>query len=241
MRFWPTDIGCTRPSRWRSSGTSVTPRAMRCAIEARPTSAPSSRTSPLDRPRPAGERLEQLGAPGAHQPVEADDLAGADAERHVVDRRAGPGCAGSATTRSATCSSSLPDLGVLGREELVRAAADHLLDDPADVDVGGLGLGDQAARRAGRRRGRRSRAPPRGGGRCRRSRRRAAVSSRMTRNRTSTSAALSAEVGSSMISTRASCDERPRDLDDLLLADAQVADVRVADRAARRAARAARR
>ena len=45
----------------------------------------------------------------------------------------------------------------------------------------------------------------------------------MTRKRISTSAALSAEVGSSMIRMRTSCGKRLGDLDDLLLADAQVA------------------
>src|SRR5215210_7696997 len=45
----------------------------------------------------------------------------------------------------------------------------------------------------------------------------------MIRKSTSTSAALSAEIGSSMISTRASC-ANARDLDDLLLTETQVAD-----------------
>ena len=34
---------------------------------------------------------------------------------------------------------------MLAREEVVRVAADHVLDDPGGVDVVGLGLGDEAA------------------------------------------------------------------------------------------------
>ena len=47
----------------------------------------------------------------------------------------------------------------------------------------------------------------------------------MTRNRTSTSGALRAEVGSSMIRMRASARHRLGDFDQLLLADHQVLDL----------------
>ena len=60
-----------------------------------------------------------------------------------------------------------------------------------------------ARRRAGRSRGRRSAAARPAGARCRRSRRPRACSSRMTRNRFSTSRSLSDAVGSSMIRIRA--------------------------------------
>ena len=54
-----------------------------------------------------------------------------------------------------------------------------------------------------------------------------AFSSAMTRNRMSTSVALSAEVGSSMMRMLRVLRQGLGDLDDLLLADAQFADRRV--------------
>ena len=172
VRFCPTDIDWTRPSRWRSSGTSATPAARRWAIDSWSSGSPVERHVAADRPEPAGERLEQLGAPGAHEPVEADDLAGAHGERHRVDRQA-PRVGWVGHHEVLDPQQLALDVGVLGREQLVRAAADHLLDDPARVDVRRLVLGDEPAVAEARRRDRRSRAPPRGGGRCRRSPRRA--------------------------------------------------------------------
>ena len=88
-------------------------------------------------------------------------------------RPAGPGCAGRRRSssshaqqrrrRASACSSG-------NSSSWLRPTMCSTIQ--LEVDLGGLGLGDQARRRAGRRRGRRSRAPPRGGGRCRRSRRR---------------------------------------------------------------------
>ena len=47
VRFCPTDIDWTRPSRWRSSGTSATPAARRWAIDSWSSGCPSSVTWPL--------------------------------------------------------------------------------------------------------------------------------------------------------------------------------------------------
>ena len=58
---------------------------MRSAIEVFSIGRPSSTIAAGDRADAAGERLEQFGAAGAHEPVEADDLAGADVERDLVD------------------------------------------------------------------------------------------------------------------------------------------------------------
>ena len=86
-RFWPTVIVCTSPSRWRSSGTSTRPAAMRSAMLRRETSLPCSRTRPPEGCSRPATHLHHLGAAGAHQPVDADDLAGAHVERQAVDGR----------------------------------------------------------------------------------------------------------------------------------------------------------
>ena len=221
----------------RAGGPRAPARARaRCARRSRSprTARRRARISPDTGGEPAGERLQQFGAAGAHQAVDADDLAGAHVSDDAVDREpAGVGRVGDGAGR-ARVSSSSPSAGMRVREQVVLVAADHCSHDPVEVDVVGARPGDEPPVAQDDGVGRRSRAPPRDGARCRRSRRRSAVSSRMTRNSTSTSAALSAEVGSSMIRTRASCSERPGDLDDLLLAEAQLLDQRVAGRGAPR-------
>jgi hypothetical protein len=188
-----------------------------------------------DAGEPAGERLEQLGAAGAHEPVEADDLAGADAEGHLVDgsrrgwrdrRPRGPRPRARSPARRAR------------REQVVRVAADHVLDDPAGVDVVGLGLGDELP----------SRRTTTSVGDLERllevvrdvdDRRRRRGELAMTRKSTSTSAALSADVGSSMISTRASW-ASARAISTICCWPTRRSPTSVAGRAARRGARSSR-
>ena len=86
--LWATESVGTRPSVLRSSGTSTMPASMRSA-----TLAPSRRS--LVEPHlaarlgpDAGEHLHELGAAGAHEPVEAQDLAGTQLERDVVEQEA---------------------------------------------------------------------------------------------------------------------------------------------------------
>ena len=206
-RFCPTDIDWTSPSRWRSSGTSVDARG-RCARRsaARRAAAPSS-SHRARRPGATGRRASRAARcarrPSARRGRRSRPRARSARRSSTASR---PGLVGSATTSSSTSQQhGARRLGMLAREQLVRLPADHLLDDPREVDVRRPRPRRPAAVAQARRRGRRSRAPPRGDARCRRSPRRAAVRSRMIRNSTSTSAALSADVGSSMISTRASC------------------------------------
>ncbi len=54
----------------------------------REISRPSRKTSPPTFGDAAEDAFEQFGAPGAHQPVDADDLAGPHVERQAVDHRA---------------------------------------------------------------------------------------------------------------------------------------------------------
>ena len=86
-RFWPTVIVCTRPSRWRSSGTSTRPGGDALG-DAEPRDVLAVQQHPAARRlQPAGDAFHHLGAAGAHQPVDADDLAGAHVERQAVDHR----------------------------------------------------------------------------------------------------------------------------------------------------------
>ena len=181
------------------------PRSMRSAIGL-PVERCGRRARPAaDRRHAAGQRLEQLGAPRAHQPVEADDLAGAHGQRDAVDREPA-GVARVGDDELLDLEQLVAGLGVLAREQLVGVAARPSARRSTSMSTSSASASATSAAVAQRRpRGRRSRAPPRGGARCRRSPTPSAVSSRMTRNSTSTSAALSADVGSSMISTRASC------------------------------------
>ena len=88
-RFWPTVIVCTRPSRWRSSGTSTRPAgdALRDA-ESRDV-LPVQQDAAAGGREPPADAFQHFGAPRAHQPVDADDLAGAHVERQAVDHRIG--------------------------------------------------------------------------------------------------------------------------------------------------------
>ena len=90
-RFCPTVIVWTSPSRWRSSGTSTRPGGDALGdAEAATTSLPCSSTRPPERRQPAGDAFHHFGAAGAHQAVDADDLAGPDVEREAVDRPSSP-------------------------------------------------------------------------------------------------------------------------------------------------------
>ena len=121
----------------------MSPRAIRAATGPS-ISSPSTSTLPDDRAQPTRERLEQLRAPGAHQPVEPDDLAGAHVKlTPSTDSR--PGLRGSATLSSLHAQQLAPLSACSVGEQLVLAAADHVLDDPAEIDVVGVGLGDQPA------------------------------------------------------------------------------------------------
>ena len=79
------------------------------------------------------DEAQQLGAPGADEPAEPDDLAGVDLEAHVADHRQAPGAA------HLEQQAVRPDrpLGV----QLLDLAADHVLD-----ELVGRGRGRQAGR-----------------------------------------------------------------------------------------------
>ncbi len=84
-------------------------------------------------------RLRHLRPPGADQAGQADDLAGADAERHIRGSRAG---LESCSTRS---SSSPGVVGWRAGKIVVQAAADHHLDTAALSSVGDRLRGHVAA------------------------------------------------------------------------------------------------
>ena len=84
--LWATDSVGTSASDLRSSGTSTMPASMRSATLS------AANGSPVEpdlagrlRPGPR-QHLQQLRAAGAHQPVEAQDLARPDLEAHVVQQ-----------------------------------------------------------------------------------------------------------------------------------------------------------
>ncbi len=84
--LWATDSVGTRPTVLRSSGTSTTPASMRSATDACGESLPSRQDLAAGLGSDAGEHLHELGATGAHEPVQAEDLAGVDLERDVVEQ-----------------------------------------------------------------------------------------------------------------------------------------------------------
>ena len=135
-RFCPTVIVCTRPSRCRSSGTNARP-ARDALGDAQPGDVAdrSSRTLPAERRQAAGDALQQLGPPGAHQPVDADDLA-APAPRS--DRRSTsrvPGADGVGDADVVDRQRHVAE-GVAGRRRAeVEVLADHVADDPLEIDV----------------------------------------------------------------------------------------------------------
>ena len=80
----------------------------------------------------AGQHLQQLGAAGTHQPVEAEDLARVQLEGDVVEQEA---AAQPRQRHVLDAQQRLAGRMLRPREQRGRRAADHLLDDPGDVDV----------------------------------------------------------------------------------------------------------
>ena len=83
-------------------------------------------------PVPAHNAVEQLAAAGAHEPVDAEDLAGLERQRHVVDRKPA-GRARQADVLGAKHLGAGPVIIRLGK--ILGVGADHLPDDPLRVDV----------------------------------------------------------------------------------------------------------
>ncbi len=85
--FSRTDRPGTMPSALRSSGSRLIPARIAAARSSRRAAGtPATVTLPAVQRQRAGDRLGGLGAPRAEQPAEADDLAGADVERDVVQQ-----------------------------------------------------------------------------------------------------------------------------------------------------------
>ena len=79
------------------------------------------------------DAFQELAAPGAHQSVEADDLAGAHRQRDMVDGVA----AGDAGQRDVLGAQRLAaEIVIARRREILGVGADHLADDPLQVDIG---------------------------------------------------------------------------------------------------------
>ncbi len=80
----------------------------------------------------AHDAVEQLGPPGAHQPVQAEDLAGPQRQRDMVDGIA----AGRARQADRLGPEDLrPRRPVARRREILHGGADHLPHDPGHVDL----------------------------------------------------------------------------------------------------------
>ena len=104
---------------------------------------PWSSTEPCCSGHAAGEYLEEFGAAGAHEPVQAHDLAVADLEIEAVDGKACRiGRVGDRDLRRATAR-DLAESRRAGRGRGRRRAPDHVRDDPVDVDLVALARGDE--------------------------------------------------------------------------------------------------
>ena len=172
----------------------------------------------------AGEGLHQFGPPGAHQPVQADDLALADVERHVVDRD--PAGVRLGDRDALDRQGHVAVVPRLVAEVVVGLPAHHLPDRPRAGRCSPRPRWPPAHRRGRPPRSRRSRSPPPGGGRCRRWRRRWLVRSRMTLNK-HLDLARAERRGRLVHDQDAGVGgQGAGDLDDLLLADPQVLDQR---------------
>ncbi len=110
------------------------------------------RVSAEDRPR-------EFGPSCADESREAEHLALADLQVDVFE--------GALAVQSPDREHRLADLGGLLRDLLLQLAADHHVDHVIAAEVGDVLRADEAARRAGRSRGRRSRISPPAGARCR--------------------------------------------------------------------------
>ena len=199
------------------------------------TARPSSNTRPAQRPRRARaeERLQQFGAARAEQAGRARRSPRPRTRQRdpVGFAAAGPLATGVQRRGRRSRSTASPGSPPSVRKQRLHRAADHRL--------GGLRGGHGHGRRTRRpprrcaapSRGRRSGRSPPSGGRCRRCRRPPCAARRSPRTAARPRPPMSADVGSSMISTRASRRECLGDGDQLLLAGAQLADRRAAGRA----------
>ena len=104
----------------------------------RPVTSRSSTGLPSMTMRPSGmavaahDAVEELAAAGAHQAIDAEDLAPAERQRDVVDRKA----AGGARQGDVLGAEHLGADRMADRlGEVLGVRADHLADDPGDVDI----------------------------------------------------------------------------------------------------------
>ena len=81
---------------------------------------------------PAHDAVEQLAAAGAHQAVDAENLAGPQRQRHMVD---GQPAGGARQADVLGAEDLLARLVVVGLGEVLGVGADHLPHDPLRVDV----------------------------------------------------------------------------------------------------------
>ena len=88
------------------------------------------------------DRLHELGAPRAHEAVDADDLAGANGQVEPVHGICDPG--GSADRQPPDDQGGLPFLAVRRRAQVV-ILADHVADDPFQIDVRARRMGRDLA------------------------------------------------------------------------------------------------
>ena len=141
--LWATDRVGTRPSVLRSSGTSTMPASMRSA-----TLAPVQ--PPVAQPDLAGglRAGRRRGPPSARCGRRPSARRGPGSRPRGPRARRGRGGSrrpGAAGSRPRLAAARLAGLVLGAREQRGRRAAHHLLDDPGHVDVGGLGVGHDAA------------------------------------------------------------------------------------------------
>ena len=89
---------------------------------------------------PSGNRFQKFGAPGPHQSIDADNLAGLDLKRQAIDDRVA-GSRGIGDADILDRQGGLAERVARWRRAEIEILADHVADDPLEVDVLCLGIG----------------------------------------------------------------------------------------------------